>query len=259
MSSTTANVDSWFHDKVAIVTGSSLGIGYGIAKALTDVGTRVAVVGRDQERMNQTAVRLDASGEAALGIGASVADQADVKRMVDTTVARFGRLDFLVNSAGTRSFSLIHETSLSDWNDVIDVQLTGTFICCQAAIDPLLETAGRIVNLSSMFGYKGRPNGAAYATAKMGVIGLTKVLASELAPTVTVNAIAPGAVETERLGPGLSDEEKEPLRAMRYKDIPLGRMGQPADVAAAVLYLLGPGGSWITGQVLHVNGGGLMP
>jgi 3-oxoacyl-[acyl-carrier protein] reductase len=259
MSSTTANVDDWFQDKVAIVTGSSLGIGYGIAEALMDVGTRVALVGRDQQRMDQTAARLDSLGEIALGIGASVADQADARRVVDTTVERFGRLDFLVNSAGTRSFSLIHETSLSDWNDVLDVQLTGTFLCCQAAIDPLLETSGRIVNLSSMFGYKGRPNGAAYATAKMGVVGLTKVLATELAPTVTVNAIAPGAVETERLGPGLSDEEKEPLRAMRYRDIPLGRMGQPSDIAAAVLYLLGPGGSWVTGQVLHVNGGGLMP
>jgi len=259
MSSRTANVDTWFQDKVAIVTGSSLGIGYGIAAALTEVGTRVAVVGRDQERMNQTAAQLDASGKVVIAIGASVADQADARRMVDKTVERFGRLDFLVNSAGTRSFSLIHETTLNDWNEVLDVQLTGTFLCCQAAIDPLLETSGRIVTLSSMFGYKGRPNGAAYATAKMGVIGLTKVLASELAPAVTVNAIAPGAVETERLGPGLSDEEKEPLRAMRYKDIPLGRMGQPSDIAAAVLYLLGPGGSWVTGQVLHINGGGLMP
>jgi 3-oxoacyl-[acyl-carrier protein] reductase len=252
-------VDAWFQDKVAIVTGASLGIGYGIAEALVNVGARVAVVGRNQERMNRTATRLDASSDVAIGIGASVADQADVRRMVGSTVERFGRLDFLVNSAGTRSFSLIHETTLHDWNDVLDVQLTGTFLCCQAAIDPLLETSGRIVNLSSMFGYKGRPDGAAYATAKMGVIGLTKVLASELAPTVTVNAIAPGAVETERLGPGLSDEEKEPLRALRYKDIPLGRMGQPADIAASVLYLLGSGGSWITGQVLHVNGGGLMP
>jgi 3-oxoacyl-[acyl-carrier protein] reductase len=259
MSRTTAAIDQWFQGKVAIVTGASLGIGYGVAEALVDVGTRVVVVGRSRERMDDTATRLAATGGAAIGIGASVAEPNDVQRMVKTTLDRFGRLDFLVNSAGTRSFSLVHETTLGDWNEVLDVQLTGTFLCCQAAIDPLLETSGRIVNLSSMFGFKGRPNGAAYATAKMGVVGLTKVLASELAPTVTVNAIAPGAVETERLGPGLSDEEKEPLRALRYKDIPLGHMGLPPDVAAAVLDLLGPGGSWVTGQVLHVNGGGLMP
>jgi 3-oxoacyl-[acyl-carrier protein] reductase len=256
MSSMTSVIDRWFQNKVAIVTGASLGIGFGVAEALVESGARVAVVGRSQDRMDQTAARL---GEAAIGIGADVADKSDVARMVECTVDRFGKLDFLVNSAGVRSFGLVHETSLQDWDQVMDVQLTGTFLCCQAAIDPLLESSGRIVNLSSMFGYKGRPKGASYATAKSGVVGLTKVLASELAPTVTVNAIAPGAVETERLGPGLTEEEKAPLRAQRTVDIPLKRMGQPLDIAWAVMYLLGPGGGWVTGQVLHVNGGALMP
>jgi 3-oxoacyl-[acyl-carrier protein] reductase len=256
MSSMTSVIDRWFQNKIASVTGASLGIGFGVAEALVESGARVAVVGRSQDRMDQTAARL---GEAAIGIGANVADRADVVRMVESTVDKFGKLDFLVNSAGVRSFGLVHETSLQDWDQVMDVQLTGTFLCCQAAIDPLLESSGRIVNLSSMFGYKGRPNGASYATAKSGVVGLTKVLASELAPTVTVNAIAPGAVETERLGPGLTEEEKAPLRAQRTVDIPLKRMGQPSDIAWAVMYLLGPGGGWVTGQVLHVNGGALMP
>jgi 3-oxoacyl-[acyl-carrier protein] reductase len=255
----TAMIDQWFHGKVAIITGASLGIGFGVAEALAQSGARVAVVGRSRERMDETAARLQSSGGEAIGLGANVADKDDVLRMVSATTDQLGRLDFLINSAGTRSFSLIHETPLGEWNETINVQLTGTFLCCQAAIDPLLETSGRIVNMSSMFGFKGRPSGAAYATAKAGVVGLTKVLASELAPTVTVNAIAPGAVETERLGPGLTDEEKEPLRALRTKDIPLGRMGSPMDIAAAVMYLLGPGGGWVTGQVLHVNGGGLMP
>ncbi len=256
MSSMTSVIDRWFQNKIAIVTGASLGIGFGVAEALVESGARVAVVGRSQDRMDQTAARL---GEAAIGIGANVADRADLARMVESTVDKFGKLDFLVNSAGVRSFGLVHETSLQDWDQVMDVQLTGTFLCCQAAIDPLLESSGRIVNLSSMFGYKGRPNGASYATAKSGVVGLTKVLASELAPTVTVNAIAPGAVETERLGPGLTEEEKAPLRAQRTVDIPLKRMGQPLDIAWAVMYLLSPGGGWVTGQVLHVNGGALMP
>jgi len=255
----TSAINQWFQGKVALISGASIGIGYGVAEALADAGTRVAVVGRSQERMHQTAARLSASGLTVVGIGADVTNKSDVTRMVQATLSQFGRLDFLVNSAGMRSFGLVHEMSPVDWNEVLDVQLTGTFLCCQAAIDPLLESAGRIVNMSSMFAYKGRPNGSAYAAAKSGVVGLTKVLASELAPTVTVNAIAPGAVETERLGPGLSDEEKEPLRALRTVDVPLKRMGQPADVAWAVMYLLGPGAGWVTGQVIHVNGGALMP
>jgi 3-oxoacyl-[acyl-carrier protein] reductase len=259
MSGMTSAIDQWFQGKVALVSGASIGIGYGIAEALADAGTRVAVVGRSQERMHQTAARLSTSEQSVIGIGADVRNKSDVTRMVQATLSRFGRLDFLVNSAGVRSFGLVHEMSVADWNETLDVQLTGTFLCCQAAIDPLLESAGRIVNMSSMFGYKGRPNGSAYAAAKSGVVGLTKVLASELAPTVTVNAIAPGAVETERLGPGLTDDEKEPLRALRTADVPLQRMGKPVDIAWGVMYLLGPGGNWITGQVLHVNGGALMP
>src|SRR5688572_28511940 len=117
MSSMTATIDQWFHDKVAIVTGASLGIGYGVAAALADSGVRVAVVGRSQQRMNDTAGRLSSSGGAVIGVGANVADAGDVVSMVETTLDRFGQLDFLINSAGVRSFSLVHETSLSDWID----------------------------------------------------------------------------------------------------------------------------------------------
>ena len=209
--------------------------------------------------MDATAATLIARGGAALGLAADVANAADVQRMVDATVGRFGRLDFLVNSAGVRSLSAVHETSTSDWNEVIDVQLTGTMLCCQAAIDPLRKTRGRIVNMSSMFAYKGRAQGASYAAAKSGVVGLTKVLASELAPDVTVNAIAPGAIDTERLGAGLSPEERARLSAQRGAEVPLQRSGVPADTAWAALYLLGPGAGWVTGQVLHINGGALMP
>ncbi|MFN0073673.1 MAG: SDR family NAD(P)-dependent oxidoreductase [Chloroflexota bacterium] len=259
MSAMTADIDRWFEHKVAIVTGASLGIGYGVASALVDAGVSVMVVGRSQARMDEAAHRLSGGGDAAVGQEADVSDPEDVKRMVDSVVARFGRLDFLVNSAGVRAFSLVHEMPPEQWEDVINVQLTGTFLACQAAIDPLIESGGRIVNMSSMFGYKGRPAGSSYAAAKSGVVGLTKVLASELAPRVTVNAIAPGAIETERLGAGLSDEEKSKLRAQRGAEVPMKRPGIPADIAWATMYLLGPGAGWVTGQVLHVNGGALMP
>ena len=165
--------------------------------------------------MHAVASRLDPTREMSLGIGADVSMAADARRMVDETLSAFGRLDFLVNSAGVRSFGLVHEVPLSDWNEVMDVQLTGTFLACQAATDALLETGGRIVNMSSMFGYNGRANGASYATAKAGVVALTKVLASELAPRVLVNAIAPGPVETERFGAGMSEDQKVTLRQER--------------------------------------------
>src|SRR5215212_4001284 len=242
-------MDKWFQGKVGLVTGASLGIGYGIAEALVSSGCSVAVVGRSPEKMRSVADRLSPGGGSALAIGADVAQSADVSRMVSETLSAFGKLDFLVNSAGVRSFGLVQNVSLADWNEVIDVQLTGTFLSCQAATDALLDTGGRIVNMSSMFGYSGRANGASYATAKAGVVALTKVLASELAPRVLVNAIAPGPVETERFGAGMSEQEKGALRKERASSVLVGRLGTPLDIAWATLYLLGPGATWMTGQV----------
>jgi 3-oxoacyl-[acyl-carrier protein] reductase len=179
---------------------------------------------------------------------------------VEETLERFGRLDYLVNSAGTRALGTVQDMSLADWNAVLDVQLTGTFLCCQAAIDPLLASGGRIVNLASMYGPLARPEGSSYAAAKMGVIALTKVLASELAPIVTVNALAPGTIETERrYGPDVPDEERNRDRAKRSAPIPMKRVGTPDDVAPTAMFLLGPGAGWITGQVIHINGGFFMP
>lgn len=255
----TAEIDRWFEGKVAIVTGASLGIGRGIAEALVEAGVSVAIVGRSAERMGAAAERLRANGGDVLPIGANVVDPSDARRLVDETVQRFGRLDFLVNSAGTRSFSLVHETSLTAWDEVVEVQLTGTFLVCQAAVDPLMASGGRIVNLSSMFGYLGRANGASYAAAKAGVSAFTRVLASELAPAVTVNAIAPGRIETERFGVGLSEEERISQRAIYAAEIPMARVGRPEDVAWVTMYLLGPGAGWMTGQVIHLNGGVMMP
>jgi 3-oxoacyl-[acyl-carrier protein] reductase len=141
---------------------------------------------------------------------------------------------------------------------VLDVHLTGMFLCCRAAIDPLVASRGRIVSISSTYAYKGRPQGAHYSAAKAGIVGVTKVLAGELAPDVNVNAIAPGPIDTPRWRGDLSDADYAARKARRIEDIPLGRMGEPDDIADAALFLLSPASRWITGSVLHVTGGEFM-
>jgi NAD(P)-dependent dehydrogenase (short-subunit alcohol dehydrogenase family) len=179
--------------------------------------------------------------------------------MVQTALDRYGRLDFLINCAGNAHVGPVVDMSLQAWQSILDVHLTGTFLCCRAAIDALVTSGGRVVNLSSSYGFKGRPNGAHYSAAKAAIVALTRVLAFELAPMVNVNAIAPGPIDTPRWRAGLSDAEYVDKRARRVEDIPLGRMGQPEDIADAALFLLGPRSRWITGQVLHVNGGEFTP
>jgi 3-oxoacyl-[acyl-carrier protein] reductase len=178
--------------------------------------------------------------------------------MVDTALERLGRLDFLLNCAGNSHVGPVVEMSYAAWRSVLDVHLTGTFLCCRAAIDPLLASRGRIVSISSTYAYKGRPNGAHYSAAKAGIVGLTKVLAGELAPHVNVNALAPGPIDTSRWRGNLAEADYQARKARRIEDIPLGRMGEPEDVAEAALFLLSPASSWITGSVLHVTGGELM-
>jgi 3-oxoacyl-[acyl-carrier protein] reductase len=251
----------WFQGKVAVVTGGRIGIGRGIAQMLLDAGVSVVITGRDAAAMTEAAEGFrTTSGGQALGVGMDVTNPDDAQRMVQQTIERFGRLDFLVNSAGARAFGKVQDMSLAEWDEVMDVQLTGTFLCCQAAIDPLLETGGRIINMGSIYGYLGRELGASYAASKAAVVAFTKVLASELAPRVNVNAIAPGTIETERRYPDeMPKEEKNADRAKRAAPIPMARVGSPEDVAWSAMFLLGPGASWITGQVMHPNGGFAMP
>src|SRR5437879_1756060 len=162
-----------FSGKVALVTGGASGIGRGIAERLTRQGAQVAV-----------ADVVGASSIDALAIEADVANEGNVANMVEAAVGRFGRLDFLVNCAGNAAFAPVAELSLADWQSVLDVHLTGTFLCCRAAIDHLVAAKGRIVSISSNYGFKGRPGGANYSAAKAGIVALTKVLAHELAPDV---------------------------------------------------------------------------
>jgi 3-oxoacyl-[acyl-carrier protein] reductase len=248
-------IEPWSKGKVAVITGGGSGIGRGIAHRLAAAGVALVLADLIEERAQNVASE---AGGQAVGLRIDVSKPADAARLVQTALDRFGRLDFLINSAGNAHVGPVLEMPFEAWRSVLDVHLTGTFLCCQAAIDPIVASRGRIVSLSSNYGFKGRPNGAHYSAAKAGIVALTKVLAAELAPHVNVNAIAPGPIDTPRWRAGLSDAEYAAKRARRIQDIPLERMGEPDDIADAALFLLSPASRWVTGQVLHVNGGEFM-
>jgi 3-oxoacyl-[acyl-carrier protein] reductase len=249
-------MESWFPGKVAIVTGGGSGIGRGIAHSLAANGAQVVLADLLEQRAHEVAREL---GGQALGLAIDVANPTDTARLVRSTLDRFGRVDFLINCAGNAHVGPVLEMPFEAWKSVLNVHLTGTFLCCRAACDSIVASRGRIVNLSSSYGFKGRADGAHYSAAKAGIVALSKVLAAELAPNVNVNAIAPGPIDTPRWRAGLSDSEYAAKRARRIQDIPLERMGEPADIADAALFLLGPASRWITGQVVHINGGEFMP
>jgi 3-oxoacyl-[acyl-carrier protein] reductase len=244
-----------FDGKVALVTGGGSGIGRGICLRLARAGALVAAADLDGEAAGETARET-----GGLPIQVDVASEPQVASMVEQAVGRFGRLDMLVNCAGNAAFATVTELSLADWQAVIDVHLTGTFLCCRAALDHLVASKGRIVSLSSNYGFKGRAGGSNYSAAKAGIVGFSKVLAHELAPDVNVNVVAPGPTDTPRWRRSMEDGGAafEAKRAQRVKDIPLGRLGEPDDIAGAVAFLLGDEAKWITGSVVHVNGGEFM-
>jgi NAD(P)-dependent dehydrogenase (short-subunit alcohol dehydrogenase family) len=237
-------VAEWAQDRVAIVTGGASGIGRAVTHKLLDAGASVLVA--------------DVAAEPTSGLQVDVSRPEDAERMVRTALDRYARLDFLVNCAGNSHVGSVVDMPFEAWRSVLDVHLTGMFLCCRAAIDPLLTSRGRIVSISSTYAYKGRPNAAHYSAAKAGIVAVTKVLAGELAPDVNVNAIAPGPIDTPRWRGDLSDADYAARKARRIEDIPLGRMGEPEDVAEAALFLLSPASRWITGSVLHVTGGEFM-
>jgi 3-oxoacyl-[acyl-carrier protein] reductase len=246
-----------FEGKVAIVTGGGSGIGRGISLSLAAFGASVAIADISAAHAEAVASEI---GTSSLALPTDVADEQQVQHLVHAAVERFGRLDFLVNCAGNADFAPVAELSFDAWQSVLNVHLTGMFLCCRAAVDHIVAAKGRIVSISSNYGFKGRAGGSNYSAAKAGIVALTKVLALELAPDVNVNAIAPGPVDTPRWR---RDREGAPSlekrRSERVKEIPLGRLGEPEDIAQAALFLLGPGSRWITGQTLHVNGGEFLP
>lgn len=239
-------------EKVALVTGGAQGIGKAIALLLAGNGADVAVSDINFEKAQETADEVRQMGRSSLALGANVADVKDVERMMDAMVERFGRIDILVNNAGITRDRLILRMTEEDWDAVLAVNLKGTFNCTKAAIRHMSkQRSGKIVNIASVVGAMGNAGQANYAASKAGVIGLTKTIAREFAGRgINVNAIAPGYIQTP-MTDAIPEKAKEELKRL----IPMERLGQPEDVARAVLFFVSESSSYITGQVLHVNGG----
>lgn len=234
--------------KVAWITGAGSGIGAATARRFAREGALPALTDVNSEGLEKTAKEID--GDVLL-VQADVTQRESVQAAVKTILERFGRLDILIANAGVTRDGLALRMSEANWDLVVDVSLKGTFLCCQAAMRPMMEQkTGRIVTTASVASL-GNPGQANYSAAKAGIIGLTRTLSLELAPFgINVNCVAPGAVDTPML-----QAVKENIRGEMLKQIPMKRFGSPDDVAAAHLFFCSPDADYITGQVLFVDGG----
>jgi 3-oxoacyl-[acyl-carrier protein] reductase len=237
--------------KVAIVTGASRGIGRGIAAMLAASGAHVVAAARD-DHAAATAAEISSAGHSAEAVALDVTDAASIDAVVAGVLARRGRIDILVSNAGIARDQLMLRMKRDDWDQVVATNLTAAFTLAQAVIKPMVkQRAGRIIAISSVVGQTGNAGQANYAASKAGLIGFSKALARELASrSITVNVVAPGLIETD-MTRAITDKAQGDWAAQ----IPLGRLGTTADVAAAVCFLASDEASYITGQVLAVNGG----
>jgi 3-oxoacyl-[acyl-carrier protein] reductase len=240
--------------KVALVTGAARNIGRAIARSLGAGGASVMVNARTSRAEAEKTVEM-ISSNAAMHI-ADVTRPDEVTALVDATVKRFGRLDFLVNNAAVRYETAFSAMSFQEWKEVLSIVLDGAFLCAQAALPHLIKAGGgAIVNIGGQTAHKGASERAHVITAKAGLAGLTKALALDLAPHhITVNCVVPGTIESQRGLPGAPERP-----AHRRAPPPIGRRGEPEEIAAMVRMLCGPDARYITGQAIHVNGGGYLP
>jgi len=238
--------------KKALVTGGAQGIGQAIATAFAHAGADVVVVDLDAARCEETLQSIRRHGRQGLSLSMNVSEWNDVKDTVEGIIKDWGRIDILVNNAGITRDGLLMRMKEEDWNAVLQVNLTGTFHCTKAVLMPMSKQRyGRIVNIASVVGVMGNAGQANYSASKAAVIGLTKTVAREYASrNITVNAVAPGFIETA-MTQALSGDIRDTL----LKQIPVGRLGQANDVAEAVKFLASDAASYVTGHVLHVNGG----
>jgi 3-oxoacyl-[acyl-carrier protein] reductase len=239
-------------DKTAFITGGSQGIGRACALVLAEAGANVAVGGRSRDKLTAAAEEIRALGRKALAVPLDVSDPAQVKAAFAEYSREFGRLDILVNNAGVTKDTLLLRMKAEDWDSVLDTNLKGAFLCTQEAIKLMLrQRYGRIINISSVVGHTGNAGQANYVASKAGLEGLTKSVAQEVASrNITVNAIAPGFV-----GTAMTEVLPEAAKAKLIERIPLGRMGADREIAYGVRFLASDEAGYITGQVLHINGG----
>jgi 3-oxoacyl-[acyl-carrier protein] reductase len=244
---------SEWEGKVALVTGGTRGIGRAIAAAFSSLGVEVAITGRDAARVAEAAQELSREAPRAVkGVAMDVADRDAVDSAVKALVQERGRIDILVNNAGIARDNLLMRMKPDDWESVIATNVNGLYYCSQAVLRPMIrQRGGRIINMSSVVGLTGNPGQANYAASKAAILGFTKALAREVASRqITVNAIAPGYIETD-----MTRNISEDARKALFDSIPMKRIGRPEDVAATALFLASEGAGYVTGQVLSVNGG----
>jgi len=242
--------------KAALVTGASRGIGREIALELARQGANVAVnFAGSEAKAGEVVDEIKALGRDAFAIKCDVSSAEEVTEMVKGTIERFGKLDILVNNAGITRDNLLMRMKVEEWDDVININLKGVFLCTKAVTRQMMkQRLGRIINIASIVGVSGNPGQANYVAAKAGVIGLTKTTAKELASrNITVNAIAPGFITTDMTEKLPNDVKEEML-----KQIPLARLGEPKDIAKMTAFLASEDSSYITGQTFHIDGGMVM-
>jgi 3-oxoacyl-[acyl-carrier protein] reductase len=238
--------------KTALVTGAAQGIGRDIALGLAADGADLAICDVNLEAAQKTAADIEAKGRKTLALKANVASSADVTAMIDQVAEKFGKIDILVNNAGITRDGLIIRMKEEDWDLVLSINLKGAFNCTKAALKYMTkQRTGTIINIASIVGAMGNAGQANYVASKAGLIGLTKTIAREYANrNITANAVAPGFIDT-----AMTQALSENVRAELTKQIPIGRLGTSEDVANAVRFLASPSAAYITGQVIHVNGG----
>ncbi|KUF36434.1 MULTISPECIES: 3-oxoacyl-[acyl-carrier-protein] reductase [Lysinibacillus] len=242
--------------KVAVVTGASRGIGRAIAVKLAEEGAKVVVnYSGSQAKAEEVVEMIQANGGEAIAVQASVSQTEEVTALMDAAVKTFGSLDILVNNAGITRDNLLMRMKEDEWDDVLNTNLKGVFLCTKAVTRQMMkQRAGRIINISSIVGVAGNAGQANYVAAKAGVIGLTKTTAKELASrNILVNAIAPGFIETE-----MTEQLPEDIKKGMLTQIPLAKLGQPEDIAKAVAFLASDDANYMTGQTLHIDGGMVM-
>jgi 3-oxoacyl-[acyl-carrier protein] reductase len=239
-------------DRVALVTGGSQGIGRACALVLAEAGADVAIGGRNVERLNAVAQEIQATGRRALALSVDVTDPAQVKAAFAECIKQFGKLDILVNNAGVTKDTLLLRMKVEEWDSVVNTNLKGVFLCTQEGIKVMLrQRYGRIINISSVVGQTGNAGQANYVASKAGIEGFTRSVAQEVASrNVTVNAIAPGFIAT-----AMTEVLAEAVKSKLLEKIPMGRMGTDREIACGVKFLASDEAGYITGQVLHINGG----